>query len=976
MVKAQMKDLETQLLETNAKVPSATESTSGDGQTGPVAQASNSKQDSMMQSVSKAVSSKVNCSPRYQLYLSSESLSKDTTTPSSQSITKSTDLNGSITPGETEVPRSPSRMGLTELTSSGNGRSISSWLKESTLLGNTKSTLESSVSAETSNFGSTPNLYKRDLDELSSHSEVSSVTGGKDDDTLSEKDCLSPTLSDMSASSMNSYSTYGHRSSVAPSPTTALPQGRFTVYESWGKLKGRNTFLEAESVEMSKERTQIRYEMRGLLVQNEDLIRNTSLMQNDLKNFRNRVLELEQENKLLNDKISMIEAELMEAREALGEARDQEYAFSYLQESLNNKMLDIQEILEKKNQRCENLEEKLWQAERNQQDLETEKQNLDKKIVELSSTVLKLETELGVAVQASGEATAGMNMFQQYKEKTEETLSQLEDSLHEKSQELEEKTLVLSRLQDEFAVKLLDKDQRLEEETQLRERFQLQAKQAERHIEDLHLEIQGLTQTKEDLNKQLKSNQEKILDLESDLEELHDNEQRLAAKFKRSSEQLEQLQIKLIQEREAREQLESENSMLERQNKDLIAELRDLRSSHVEEDILSKSEMRAKELESTLRAEERNKIILTSSLQKMERKVKELSEQLEEEHRHSEENKDQLMQKIKNLKRQLNDAEEEIGRRDVLQRQNQRELEDQKESNRLLQRQFGDLQHQLKRKESYYTRSSTETLNRRLIVDDYDDGDDDENQEEKQKGEHDSPLETEAVPTCHCPSVEEVSTQVNFCTWYQQLLDDIKATDLHLSHVHMENEDLKLKLEASREAGAISLRGATRWLFDVYQTQLDETRRKYGQEKQALQQNVEDWQQNLATCMTNIDGSIIALQEKEYRVLEKEKLIERMKKLLLMANRSSVQVNETPVDCVAIADCLSACGPTILCCETWLCVHRTICISKSADCTDRRCARELGVVTKWTQATEMSCWDRAGSLASVTDVKSSDEEAV
>ncbi|XP_039606357.1 coiled-coil domain-containing protein 68-like [Polypterus senegalus] len=138
-----------------------------------------------------------------------------------------------------------------------------------------------------------------------------------------------------------------------------------------------------------------------------------------------------------------------------------------------------------------------------------------------------------------------------------------------------------------------------------------------------------------------------------------------------------------------------------------------------------------------------------------------------------------------------------------------------------------------------------------------------------------------------------VSTQVNFCTWYQQLLDDIKATDLHLSHVHMENEDLKLKLEASREAGAISLRGATRWLFDVYQTQLDETRRKYGQEKQALQQNVEDWQQNLATCMTNIDGSIIALQEKEYRVLEKEKLIERMKKekKVLMERKEMVEKN-------------------------------------------------------------------------------------
>lgn len=55
--------------------------------------------------------------------------------------------------------------------------------------------------------------------------------------------------------------------------------------------------------------------------------------------------------------------------------------------------------------------------------------------------------------------------------------------------------------------KLIDKEQTLEEEIQLRERMQLQCKQAERMVDDLTMELQTTNQAKEDLMKQVKQAQ-------------------------------------------------------------------------------------------------------------------------------------------------------------------------------------------------------------------------------------------------------------------------------------------------------------------------------------------------------------------------------------------------------------------------------------------------------------------------------------
>lgn len=52
--------------------------------------------------------------------------------------------------------------------------------------------------------------------------------------------------------------------------------------------------------------------------------------------------------------------------------------------------------------------------------------------------------------------------------------------------------------------KLIDKERSLEEEIQLRERLQLQCRQAERTVDDLTMELQSTNQAKDDLAKQLK----------------------------------------------------------------------------------------------------------------------------------------------------------------------------------------------------------------------------------------------------------------------------------------------------------------------------------------------------------------------------------------------------------------------------------------------------------------------------------------
>ncbi|KAG7235615.1 hypothetical protein INR49_002425, partial [Caranx melampygus] len=458
------------------------------------------------------------------------------------------------------------------------------------------------------------NHYRGSLESLAS----------RDGDSMSDRGGLSPATSEMNLLSTSPVGIH--------TPTPSSHRQRFSTYDSLAKRRAgvnntqvmpvhysmrsatlggpnrkdyieeltkqldacqrRNQFLEAESVEMDKERNQIRLEMRNLLVNREDLLRTNSQLNNELKRMREQMIEMERQSQAMGEKYREMEIEVKQARDVMVEANTQEYAFNFLQQSLENKIQDAEENLEKQMQHSKTLADKLWLAERQLEELELDKDTKSKRTSALNSTIQRLETELAEAIQTSTQAAAEMSLQQKLREDAQIRVEELEESLLEKDQEV--------------SGKLIDKEQTLEEEIQLRERIQLQCKQAERTVEDLKMELQTTNQNRDDLSKQLKQAQEKIIDLESDLEELHDSEQRWAAKHKRAIEQMEQLQLKLIQEKDLNDELETEKVVMERQLRELHLEVEELQSSRVQEDIISRAESRVKELETSLRAEERS----------------------------------------------------------------------------------------------------------------------------------------------------------------------------------------------------------------------------------------------------------------------------------------------------------------------------------------------------------------------------------
>ncbi|XP_060747509.1 cingulin-like protein 1 isoform X3 [Tachysurus vachellii] len=529
------------------------------------------------------------------------------------------------------------------------------------------------------------------------------------------------------------YATLGRRPMQQAPPSqyllrNNLPSKRDYIEELTRQLEEcqrRNQFLEAESIELEKERTQIRFEMRNLLVNNEDLLRMNSQLQAELKRMRDRIVELESDNNVMVERFKQIDVELKEAREVMVEANTQEYAFNFLQQSLKNRIKDAEETLEKQTQHVQELTEKLWLAERNLEEMEIEKETKGKKSVELKSTVDRLETELSEALQQASQSSTELSLQQKLRVDAQLRVEELEECVLEKDQELMRLQQIVSRLQGEVSDKLMDKERSLEDEIQLREKVQLQCKQAERTVEDIQMELNTVTQTRDDLSKQLKQTQENVIDLETDLEELKENEQRLISKHKRAVEQFEQMQVKLINEKDLNDKLECEKVILERQVRELRSEIEELQNNRVQEHVITKAETRAKELENMLRMEERGKVVLHNTISKLERKINELSEQVEEEHKIANEQKDLMTQRMRSLKRQLNEAEEEASRREAQFRYTQRELTEERESSARLQKQLLDMQLQMKRKESVMMRQTLDNLKLDLS--------DDEEEEQKQE---------------------------------------------------------------------------------------------------------------------------------------------------------------------------------------------------------------------------------------------------
>ncbi|KAM6293968.1 coiled-coil domain-containing protein 68 [Aegotheles albertisi] len=123
----------------------------------------------------------------------------------------------------------------------------------------------------------------------------------------------------------------------------------------------------------------------------------------------------------------------------------------------------------------------------------------------------------------------------------------------------------------------------------------------------------------------------------------------------------------------------------------------------------------------------------------------------------------------------------------------------------------------------------------------------------------------------------------------------MKETEEQLLVVRRENQVLKIKLEATREAGVQALRSASQRLHENYQTRSEEVKKSHENEKQQIQASNLQREEELQERTENTTHLAEDLQEKCTRIAVLEKRVQRMeeeKKTLIEKKMSFERILE------------------------------------------------------------------------------------
>ncbi|XP_003788488.1 coiled-coil domain-containing protein 68 [Otolemur garnettii] len=116
------------------------------------------------------------------------------------------------------------------------------------------------------------------------------------------------------------------------------------------------------------------------------------------------------------------------------------------------------------------------------------------------------------------------------------------------------------------------------------------------------------------------------------------------------------------------------------------------------------------------------------------------------------------------------------------------------------------------------------------------------------------------------------------CCSLDLLMKKMKGKELQLLEMNKENEVLKIKLEASREAGAAALRNVAQRLFENYQTQSEGMRKKHEDSQRSLQVNKLEKERKLNEHVEQLNQVAEKLEEKHSQITDLENLVQRMEK--------------------------------------------------------------------------------------------------
>nr|XP_051677894.1 cingulin-like protein 1 isoform X5 [Oryctolagus cuniculus] len=466
----------------------------------------------------------------------------------------------------------------------------------------------------------------------------------------------------------------------------------------------------------TSEQNKVGAEMREQLLkeENEKLQGRIGELERRAAQLQRHVSDLKGDEAKAKDTLQKYEGQVRQLEEALAHARKEEKEATSARKTLENELTDAQRSLSRTTQEQKQLSEQLKDEVEQKEQLRRLKNDMENERWHLDKTIEKLQKEMADIVEASRTSTLELqNQLDEYKEKNRRELADMQRQLKEKTLEVEKSRLAAVKMQDEMRL--------MEEELRDYQRAQDEAltkrQLLEQTLKDLEYELEAKSHLRDDRGRLVKQLEDKVSQLEMELEEERNNSDLLSERITRSREQMEQVRSELLQERAVRQDLECDKISLERQNKDLKSRIIHLEGSYrsSKDGLVAQMEARIAELEERLQSEERDRASLQLSNRRLERKVKELVLQVDDEHLSLTDQKDQLSLRLKAMKRQVEEAEEEIDRLESSKKKLQRELEEQMDVNEQLQGQLSSMKKDLSRLKKLPSK----------VLDDVDDDDDD-----------------------------------------------------------------------------------------------------------------------------------------------------------------------------------------------------------------------------------------------------------
>ncbi|KAM6106563.1 cingulin [Pterocles gutturalis] len=435
--------------------------------------------------------------------------------------------------------------------------------------------------------------------------------------------------------------------------------------------------------------------LREVQEQNDDLRRKVLGLETRLQEYERLGENWEGSQARLKEKVTRLEAERRQAEESLGEATEREQELLVAKRALEARLEEAERSLARLEQEHRQLSASFQDEQRQKEQLKRSKSELEEQKRLLDRTTEKLNKELEQMTAESQSSLAALkSQLEEFKEKSRKEITDSQKQAKDRGAEVEKIQFSVSRLQDEVSrLKQALQDSQAERESALLDKEVLQQR-----LHNLQQELETKKRSQDDRSRHAKALEEKSKRLEEELEEERSTVELLTERVNRSRDQIDQLRAELLQERSSRQDLECDKVSLERQNKELKSRLASSEGLHKPGANVSQLEAQLEELQDKLQAEEREKSVLLSSNRKLERKVKELSIQIDDERQHVSDQKDQLSLRVKALKRQVDEAEEEIERLEGARKKAQRELEEQQELNEQLQNRIKALEKEAWRK--------------------------------------------------------------------------------------------------------------------------------------------------------------------------------------------------------------------------------------------------------------------------------------